>query len=77
MSTIADEINEAVASLLPSDQQRVLNYARALTHATALPHSSLPPGTPPEVLLRFVVSSEVGEAMAQAMEECERVDTDE
>jgi hypothetical protein len=77
MSTIVEEINSAVASLSPSDQQRVLNYARVLAQTTALPHSPLPPGTPPEVLLRFVVSPEVGEALAQAMEECEQVDTDE
>ena len=32
MATIAEEINEAVAHLAPSDQQRVLNYARGLIH---------------------------------------------
>ena len=77
MATIAEEINEAVAHLAPSDQQRVLNYARGLIHVDTLPHTALPPGTPPEVLLRFSVSPEVGEAMQQAMEESEHVDMDE
>lgn len=77
MATIAEEINEAVAHLAPSDQQRVLNYARGLIHVDTLPHTPLPPGTSPEVLLRFSVSPEVGEAMQQAMEESEHVDMDE
>lgn len=77
MATIAEEINETIAHLPPSDQQRVLNYARELAHTAALPHTPLPPGTPPEVLLRFTVSPEVGEAMQQAMEESERIDMEE
>jgi hypothetical protein len=77
MATITEEISAAVASLPASDQQRVLQYVRALSQTAALPHTPLPPGTPPEVLLRFTVSPEVGEAMQQAMEESERVDEDE
>ena len=76
MATIAEEINETIAHLPPSDQQRVLNFARELAHTAGLPHTPLPAGTPPDVLLRFSVSPEVGEAMQQAMEESERIDVE-
>jgi hypothetical protein len=77
MATMAEEINAVVANLAPSDQQRVLNYVRELSQTAALPHTPLPEGTPPEVLLRFTVSPEVGEAMQQAIEESEQVDMDD
>ena len=49
MATIAEELQEAVAHLPPSDQQRVLTCVRALAQAaqtaqpSPLPHTPLPP----------------------------------
>jgi hypothetical protein len=79
MATIAEEINEAVAHLPPDDQQRVLNYARALaqaTHEAPLPHTPLPPGTPGHVIAQLRVSPELGEALERALEDTERIDFD-
>jgi hypothetical protein len=67
MSTIAEELNALLAQLPPSEQARVLNFAR----------TPLPPGSSPDALLRIRVDPEVGEAMEQALADCERIDPDE
>jgi hypothetical protein len=80
MATIAEEIQEAVAHLPPSDQQRVLAYVRALAQASApaspVPHAPLPPGTPGSVIANLRVSPELGEALERALEDTERIDYD-
>jgi hypothetical protein len=82
MATIAEEIQEAVAHLPPSDQQRVLAYVRALAltaqvaPASPLPHTPLPPGTPGSIIASLRVSPELGEALERALEDTERIDYD-
>jgi hypothetical protein len=82
MATITEEIQEAVAHLAPSDQQRVLAYVRSLAQsaATAPPSSvllsPLPPGTPGSVIANLRVSPELGEALERALEDTERIDYD-
>jgi hypothetical protein len=82
MATIAEEIQEAVAHLPPSDQQRVLAYVRALAltaqaaPASPLPHTPLPPGTPGSVIAKLRVSPELGEALERALDDTERIDYD-
>jgi len=77
MATISEELHTVIDRLPPREQQRLLDYARELAATTAAPPTPLPPGTPPEVLLRFTVAPDIGEAMQSALEECERIDTDE
>ena len=82
MATITEEIQEAVAHLPPSDQQRVLAYVRALAQAAQtaqpfpVPHTPLPPGTPGSVLANLRVSPELGEALERALEDTEKIDYD-
>ena len=76
MASVADEITALLAHLPPSEQERVLRFARELAHPPVFLHTPLPPGTPPEALLRIRVDPEVGAAMEAALEECERVDVD-
>jgi hypothetical protein len=82
MATIAEEIQEAVAHLPPSDQQRVLAYVRSLAQAaqtaqaSPVPHTPLPPGTPGSVIANLRVSPELGEALERALEDTERIDYD-
>jgi hypothetical protein len=82
MATIAEEIQEAVAHLPPSDQQRVLAYVHALAQAaqtapvSQLPHTPLPPGTPGSVIANLRVSPALGEALERALEDTERIDYD-
>ena len=82
MSTIADEIQEAVVHLPPSDQQRVLAYVRALAQVaqtaqvSQLPHTPLPSGTPGSVIANLRVSPELGEALERTLEDTERIDYD-
>ena len=82
MATIAEEIQEALAHLPPSDQQRVLAYVRALAQAvqtapaSPLPPSPLPPGTPGSAIAQLRVSPELGEALERALEDTERIDYD-
>jgi hypothetical protein len=67
------EILEQLAGLGPHQQQKVLDFARALA-------INRPIGTPGRNLLRFagMIQSEDLEAMTQAIEEgCEQVDIDE
>ncbi|GAC1453022.1 MAG: hypothetical protein PVSMB4_13690 [Ktedonobacterales bacterium] len=77
MATIVEELASVVARLPPSEQARVLSFARALAQPPVFPHTPLPPGSPPDALLRIRVDPEVGEAMEKALEDCERIDPDE
>ncbi len=77
MATIAEELASLVAQLPPREQERVLEFARELTSPPVFPHTPLPPGNPPDALLRLRVDPDVGEAMAQALAECESIDADE
>ncbi|HEY7093100.1 MAG TPA: hypothetical protein VH393_07980, partial [Ktedonobacterales bacterium] len=74
MATIPEELESLLARLSEADQRRLLEYARALASAEPFPRSPLPPGSPPEALLRIRVSPEIGEAMERALEERERDD---
>jgi len=76
MATTSEELHTMIDQLPAQDQERILAYARELAQPYPPARSPLPPGTPPEVLLRFTVSPEVGEALAAAHEECERIDPD-
>lgn len=55
----------------------MLNFARELAHPPVFPHTPLPPGSFPDALLRIQLDPEVGEAMEQALADCERIDPDE
>lgn len=77
MATIADELTALLAQLPQRDQERVLDFARALAHPPDFPHTPLPEGTPGYVVAQLRVSPEVGEAMEKALEECERIWPDE
>jgi hypothetical protein len=77
MATIAEELAAVVAQLPPREQERVLSFARALANPPVLSHTPLPPGSPPDALLRIRVDPEAGEAMEQALEDTERIDPDE
>ena len=77
MASVVDGITSLLAHLPPSEQERVLRFARELAHPPVFPHAPLPPGTPPEALLRIRVDPEVGAAMEAALEECERIQPDE
>lgn len=75
MATIIEELHNLIASLPAQDQERMLTYARELARQkTPAQQPPLPPGTPPDVLLRFTVSPEVGEALTQAFEASEQID---
>ena len=75
MATPTEELHHLIDSLPLPDQERVLAYARDLAHRPAT-QSVLPPGSPPEALLRITVSPEVGDALQQAFEESEQIDTE-
>ena len=77
MSTIAEEVAFILARLPVREQERVLYFARELARSPVYPHTPLPPGAPPEALLRIHVDPEVGESMEAALEECERIWPDE
>jgi hypothetical protein len=74
MTTVANELvvelKLVLAQLSPEEQERVLSFAWLLAHPAQFPHMPLPPGSAPDALLRIMVDPEVGEAMAQAHEEC-------
>ncbi len=76
MATIAEEIHTLIERLPESDQERVLAYIRELAHKSPFPRSLLPPGTPGYVIARLSVSPEVGEDLARALEDTERIDPD-
>ena len=75
MATIAEEIRNLIEQLPESDQERVLAYVRELAK-TPFPRSPLPPGTPGYIIARLSVSPEVGEDLARALEDTERIDPD-
>jgi hypothetical protein len=77
MATIPEELETLLARLSEADKRRLLEYAPALASAKPFPRSPLPPGSPPDALLRIRVSPEVGEAMERALEESERIEPDE
>lgn len=77
MATTADELASLLAKLSPEDQERLLSLARELAHPPVFPHTPLPPGSPPDALLKIQVDPEVGEALQEAMEDCERISPDE
>ena len=77
MSTIADELTSILSQLSPSEQERVLWFARELAHPPVYPHTPLPPGSAPDTLLRIRVDAETGEAMEKAIEDTEQVLPDE
>jgi hypothetical protein len=76
MATIAEEIHTLIERLPESDQERVLAYVRELSHRTPFPHSPLPPGTPGYIIAGLSVSPEVGDDLAHALEDTERIDPD-
>jgi hypothetical protein len=77
VATTAEELSSLLTKLSPRDQERVLSFVRELAHPPAFPRTPLPSGSPPEALLRFRVTTEVGEAMERAQEDCERIWPDE
>lgn len=81
MATVPDEIRKIVAQLPFEYQRRVLEFAEELVHtssrASALPTTPLPPGTPGRALLHFTLPMEDIEAIERALEDCEKVDSDE
>ena len=77
MSTIVEERSSLVAQLPSHEQEGVLNFARELAHPPAIQPTPLPPGGPPDVLLRIRADDETGEAMERAHEDCEHVWPDE
>jgi hypothetical protein len=77
MATIAEELTSILANLSVRDQERVLGFARELAHPPTFPHVTPPPGTPGSVVARLRVLPEAGEAMENALEECERIWPDE
>ena len=74
MATTAEEIQALIEQLPPSDQERVLAYVRQLAQKDPFPHTPLPPGTPGHLIARLSVSPEVGEDLARALEDTERID---
>lgn len=76
MATIAEEIHTLLERLPEREQERVLAYVRGLTQKAPFPHTPLPPGTPGTIIARLSVSPEVGEDLARALEETERIDLD-
>ncbi len=77
MESVPEELHSFIGRLPPDDLKRVLDYVRKLANTPPFPHTPLPPGSPPDVLLGITVASEVGEAMAQTLEDCEQIDPDE
>lgn len=77
MATTIDEINALLAGMPKHDQERVLRYARMLANPPQFPHTPLPPGTPGHVIAQLRVSPEVGEALAEALADTERIFPDE
>lgn len=77
MATTVEELRSLIDRLPPQDQERMLAYARELAQPRPAPRTPLPTGSPPEALLRFTVSSEVGEALEQAHIESQKIDPDE
>jgi hypothetical protein len=77
MSTSGDKLRALIDRLSEQDQERLLSYAQALAHRRPFPHTPLPPGSPPDALLRLSVSPEIGEALQHALDDCEHIYPDE
>ncbi|HLY30233.1 MAG TPA: hypothetical protein VKQ36_04345 [Ktedonobacterales bacterium] len=77
MAATAEELHHMIDRLSPEEQERLLAYAHELAQPGPLPRTPLPPGSPPEALLRFTVTPEVGEALEQAHIESEKIEPDE
>lgn len=77
MATIAEELASLLAQLPPSDQERVLNFARDLALPPTTQHTPLPPGAPGRLIANLRVDPETADAMERAHEECEQVWPDE
>ena len=77
MATIVEELASLVAQLAPTEQERVLSFARDLAHPPVIQHSPLPPGTPGSVVAKLRVSSEFGEILERALQDTEQVWPDE
>jgi hypothetical protein len=89
-SPVADPVNEIVvhgrvcfADQTPAARaaiqlvaQRVLAYVRELAHKAPFLHTLLPLGTPGYIIAQLSVSAEVGEDLAHALEDTERIDPD-
>ena len=71
MATTAEELHTVIDHLSAEDQARMLAYARELAQQRAFPLTPLPPGTPGSAIVHLRVSPEGGEAMEQALEDCE------
>jgi hypothetical protein len=76
MATTPEELHTLIGQLSQTDQERVLAYVRELAHKAPFPHTPLPPGTPGYIIAGLSVSPEVGEDLARALEDTERIDED-
>ena len=81
MATVPDEIRKIVEQLPFEYQRRVLAFAQELVQVNVpskrLPVTPLPTGTAGNDLLHFHLPEEDIEAIEHALEDCERVDSDE
>jgi hypothetical protein len=81
MATTFEEIQALVKRLSPDRQKQVLEFARGLAQPERAisfqPKTPPLPGTPGSALLRFKLPLEDVEAMERALEDCERIESDE
>ena len=73
MATTAEELHTVIDHLSAEDRARMLTYARELARQQGFPLTSLPAGTPGSAIAHLRVSPEGGEAMEQALENCDNV----
>jgi hypothetical protein len=64
--TYVEERTKPTAQLSPIAQRRLLEFAREQAHPLACSHTSLPPGTPGNVVVLLRIGQQVGETQAQA-----------
>lgn len=76
MSTTLEQIHTLADQLSPDDRRQVLELMEELIHKKNL-ESTLPPGSPGSVLLRFSLPEEDVDAMELAIQEFEKVYPDE
>lgn len=81
MATVSEELHELIDHLSLDHQRRLLDFAQMLKETDpflkSFPKSKLPPTKPGSALRHFNISSEDIEAMESALEDCERIDSDE
>ena len=77
MTTSGEKLHALIDRLSAEDQERLLSYAQELERQPPMPHTPLPPGAPPDALLRLSVAPEVADALQQALDDCEHVYPDE